>query len=295
MYDLSIRLKSSKEKDIKMTVKRLFELGWDCVAWTTVVNGKVSGTQIKPMKSVLLEPMQRRDAVQFRSLVSSSTASDIRQISRISVTIDDMIDAQSLTVGNAILNSFDIVSVRPGNIKVFAHLCKTADIDIITLDFTHRLPFPLNKKLLDEAVKRGIHFEIIYSPVIGPVAGARREVFSNTRVFIQYLRGRSLILSSGADSIGQLRGPMDVCNIGKLLPEKSLTPHFTHSLLTSLTHSLTHLLTHSLTNSFTHLLIDHYTTKQMTNFLNKDVNSYSTNYTNTEQTSVNLRNSPWTK
>jgi ribonuclease P/MRP protein subunit RPP1 len=216
MYDLNIKLKSTREKDLKITVKRLFELGWDCVAWTTLANGKVTGTQIKPIKGVLMESIQRRDALQLRSLVTGSTASaDIRQLSRITVTIDDMIDAQTLTVGNAVLNSFDIVAVRPGNMKVFAHLCKVAEIDIITLDFTHRLPFALNKKLLDEAVERGIFFEIVYSPVIGTVAGARREVFSNTRLFIQYLRGRNLILSSGADTLGQLRGPMDVCNIGK--------------------------------------------------------------------------------
>lgn len=215
MYDLNMRLKSTREKDTKLAVKRLYELGWDCVAWTTLANGKVSGNQIKPMKSVALEPIQKRDALELRSLVNSRSAeADIRQISRITVTVDDVIDAQTLTSGNAILNNFDIVAVRPGNLRVMAYLCKTAEIDIISLDFTRRLPFATNKKLLDEAVKRGIHFEIIYSPLIGTASGPRQEVFSNTRVLIQYLRGRNILLSSGADSIGQIRGPMDVNNIG---------------------------------------------------------------------------------
>jgi ribonuclease P/MRP protein subunit RPP1 len=60
------------------------------------------------------------------------------------------VDAQSLTIGNETLKNFDIIAVCPGNIKVFAYLCKTAEIDIISLDFTHRLPFGLNKKLIDE-------------------------------------------------------------------------------------------------------------------------------------------------
>ena len=215
---MNMRLKSSKEKDVRITVKRLFELGWDCVAWTTVANGKVSSNLIKPSKCILLEPIQRREALLLRSLVTGHSAiQDIRQLSRITVTVDDVIDAQLLTVGNAILNSFDIVAARPGNMKVMAYLCKTADIDIITLDFTHRLPFATNKKLLDEAVKRGIFIEILYSPIIGASSGARQEVFSNTRILIQYLRGKNIIISSGADNLAQIRGPMDVCNIGQMV------------------------------------------------------------------------------
>lgn len=218
MYDLNVRLKSSKEKDMKMAVKRMFELGWDCVVWTTIANGKATGNMIKPIKGVQLEPLQKRSALELRSLVTSSTAvPDLRQLTRLTMTVDDVIDAQSLTVGNVVLNSFDIVAVRPGNMKVMAYLCKTAEIDIITLDFTHRLPFATNKKLLDEAVKRGIFIEILYSPIIGIASGARQEVFANTRTLIQYLRGRNIILSSGADNLLQIRGPMDVCNIGVAL------------------------------------------------------------------------------
>lgn len=216
MYDLCVNLKSSKEKDLKLAIKRVFELGWDCVAWTTSVNGRVTGNHIKPVRNVIMEPIQRRDALELRSLTNSkSTITDVRQLNRITITVDDMMDAQMLTLGNTTLNSFDIIAVRPGNIKVMTHLCKTADIDIITLDFTHRLPFSINKKLLDEAVMRGIHFEILYSPILGIASGVRQEIFSNTRVLIQYLRGRNILLSSGADNIGQFRGPMDVCNIGK--------------------------------------------------------------------------------
>lgn len=216
MYDLCVNLKSSKEKDLKLAIKRIFELGWDCVAWTTSVNGRVTGNHIKPVKNIVMEPIHLRDALQLRSLANNKSANtDVRQLNRITITVDDMMDAQMLTLGNAMLNHFDIIAVRPGNIKVMAHLCKTADIDIITLDFTHRLPFSINKKLLDEAMLRGIYFEIIYSPILGSASGLRQEIFSNTRVLIQYLRGRNILLSSGADNVGQFRGPMDVCNIGK--------------------------------------------------------------------------------
>ncbi len=71
-------------------------------------------------------------------------------MSRITIAIDDMHDVQSLTVtgANEHLKSFDIVAICPGTQQVLTHLCKESDVDIICIDFTHRLPFPLNKKLV---------------------------------------------------------------------------------------------------------------------------------------------------
>ena len=49
------------------------------------------------------------------------------------------------------------------------------------------------------------------------VSNQRREVVAGSKLLIQYLRGRNLILSSGAELHSQLRGPKDVENIGGLL------------------------------------------------------------------------------
>jgi ribonuclease P/MRP protein subunit RPP1 len=136
----------------------------------------------------------------------------LRQLNRLSVTLDDLADAQSLTIGNEVVQMFDVIAATPGNAKVFAYLCKTADIDIITLDLGRRIPFQLNKKLIDEAVARGICFELCYSVILGSSA-SRKEMLSSSRTLVQYLRGRNLIFSSNADSVGQLRGPADVMNI----------------------------------------------------------------------------------
>ena len=148
---------------------------------------------------------------------SSSTPSTIRQLSRITLTIDELNDAHILTTTNETLLKFDIVAVSPGTIEVFTYLCKTAEIDIITLDFTHKLPFQINKKLIDEAVLRDIHFEIIYSPILISSSQVRREIFANTRVFIQYLNGKVIIVTSGSESLSSLRCPLDVCGIAEAL------------------------------------------------------------------------------
>ena len=148
---------------------------------------------------------------------SSAYTSTIRQLSRITLTIDELNDAHILTSTNETLLKFDIVAVSPGTIEVFTYLCKTAEIDIIALDFTHKIPFQLNKKLIDEAVLRGIHFEIIYSPIPISSSQVRREIFANTRVFIQYLNGKVIILTGGSESLSSLRSPLDVCGIAEAL------------------------------------------------------------------------------
>ena len=68
-------------------------------------------------------------------------------MSRITITIDDIIEAQNLTSGNETFKDFDIVAVCPGNVEVFIYLCKHAEVDIICLD-TNRKSFSPDKKVV---------------------------------------------------------------------------------------------------------------------------------------------------
>ena len=77
----------------------------------------------------------------------SATDTEMRQFTRVTLIIDDIAEAHAIA-GYDWIKQFDIVAVCPGNLQVFAHLCKCSDIDIITFDFTHRIPFAINKKLV---------------------------------------------------------------------------------------------------------------------------------------------------
>jgi RNase P/RNase MRP subunit p30 len=133
------------------------------------------------------------------------------------VIVNDVVDAQALVANNEILRRFDIVAARTNDAKCFEHLCRYADVDVISPDFSRMLNFGADKKLLDAATARGIHFEICYSPMVKYLT-ARRCTLTSTRVWVHFLRGgRHLILSSGAETALELRGPMDVLNIGKIL------------------------------------------------------------------------------
>eukprot|EP01041_Mallomonas_annulata_P002457 gene2457-4770_t len=191
-YDLNLRSRSSRDKDRQLIVKRAIELGYSCVAWTNDAFGKITGStqaQFKASHAVSLDQIQLKDALQLRLYVdsqsNSSNFTSLRQLSRLTLTVDDMSDAQSITISaaNDILKNYDIIAVCPGNQQILSHLCKESDVDIICFDFSHRSTFSLNKKL------------------------------------ILQLEGKLLRIPRfcGADTLNMMRGPLDVLNIARVL------------------------------------------------------------------------------
>ena len=78
---------------------------------------------------------------------------------------------------------------------------------------SQRLPFKLRPQHLQAAVQRGVHLEVLYAAALrDPMS--RRHLFSNAQALTRLLRGRGIVLSSGARVAMELRGPYDVINIG---------------------------------------------------------------------------------
>ncbi len=110
MYDLNIKSRSSREKDQQFIIKRLVSLGWNCIAWNKVVIGKP--TTYSPQKIVNLEPLDMREANKLRVMAGhKELQGQLRQLSRITVIIDDVMDAQALSIGNDLLNKLNL-SIR---------------------------------------------------------------------------------------------------------------------------------------------------------------------------------------
>jgi RNase P/RNase MRP subunit p30 len=183
----------------------MMQLGWSVVAWNSSVFGKLSPATTKPHVPVVLDSTRAADATQ--------STIELRQYTRVTVSVDELVEAQALHVNNETLRQFDIVAAAPGNQRVLAYLCQQADIDIISIDFAHH-SFSLNKKMLDAAVARGITFEICYSPLL---TASRPQVIANSKVLLQYLRGRHVIISSAAETMSAVRGTLDVINILRIM------------------------------------------------------------------------------
>lgn len=212
----------------------------------------ITGTlvQLKVPKPFAVSKRLLADMASSRCLAgvqALQSIDDFKQYSRVTLVVDDATDAQALTTGNAALMRFDIVAASPRSLSAFLHLCKQADVDIISLDFSHRMPFHIDQKhvrlcsvlpqsrvvfyiirtirlQVAAAVKRGILFEITHSPVTQSPA-TRRQLMESTRLVVEYMRGKQFILSSDAENLSQLRGPYDVLNIGCIigLPEEQVT------------------------------------------------------------------------
>lgn len=138
----------------------------------------------------------------------------LRQRKRITLKLEEVADAQKLIASDEV-KAYDVVAAEAMTPKVFQFLCEQGDIDLITFDVTNRLPFQLKRPWIATAMKRGLYFEITYTPCLGDTAG-RRYFFSNASNLVRFTNGKNLVFSSSATRDILLRSPYDVINIGLL-------------------------------------------------------------------------------
>lgn len=145
----------------------LFLVGYNIIAWNHQIYGKLNQQvitlfffftsyylinhfffliyfQIKPNNLIELTPLDYKNISKNSNIISGNN--NLRQFTRVTLFVDDINDAQVLSLTHEGLKRFDIVAASTNDGKVFNYLCTTAEIDIISLDFTRRIQFPLNKK-----------------------------------------------------------------------------------------------------------------------------------------------------
>ncbi|KAK3759218.1 hypothetical protein RRG08_054939 [Elysia crispata] len=191
------------------------ELGFERVAINNVVkslqSGKTKKQGGKPL-SVIQPPSQiLLNEASITALKAKRPK--FHQISRFTTVLDDASNTHRL--GTPEVQSYDIIAVQPTDEKTFQLACSTLDVDIICLNFTEQLGFTPKRPLIKLAIKRGIHFEIVYSPALKDNS-VKRNIISNAMSLISVSRGKGVIISSGADKPIDLRSPWDVVNLGKL-------------------------------------------------------------------------------
>lgn len=178
MYvDLSVNAKFNGQRDQVNFMNRVIELGYGAIAWNRTVTGNLNGNKLVPVTPIAINPKMINNntnrvlsgvntGIQCNScqlhvpepIVSpltsnnivqpTSSTAEIKQYVRLTYIVDEISEAQCLTSSNACLQQYDIVAAVPGNNKVLSYLCKTADIDIISFNFTQRLPMSLDKKMV---------------------------------------------------------------------------------------------------------------------------------------------------
>ncbi|KAL6956299.1 ribonuclease P [Sarracenia purpurea var. burkii] len=210
-----------KTARLKLVVKAM-ELGFAGVAYNRTIKGVMSEsdrcvTPLFPLSSVLkLAPSLSAAVKLHRDLLNVPSSAAFRQYTRLTVAVDSSSQASALNSGNPILKTYDIVAVRPLNQNAFEQACQASEVDLISIDFSEKLPFRLKLPMVIAAIKRGVYFEISYSGLVMD-AQARRQLISNAKLLVDWTKGKNLIFSSAAPSVTELRGPNDVANLSSLL------------------------------------------------------------------------------
>lgn len=156
-------------------------------------------------------------------------ATNLLQLKRLNFPVDDVTIAQDNLQLASIVNEYDLVVAQPKNEKAFVFACTSMKVDLISIDCSSRLNFRFKTDAVQTALRRGMHFEILYGSMLREQA-TRRQFISNVQSLVRECRGRQIVISSGARSVMDLRGPYDVINLGMFL---GLSEHQARSALTS--------------------------------------------------------------
>ncbi|MCL7048090.1 hypothetical protein MKW94_005252 [Papaver nudicaule] len=198
---------AKKNTRLKIAVKAM-ELGYSGIAYNRCMKGVMSDND-----SCTIFPFPLSSLLK---LLKVPLNTPFRQYTRLTVIVENIVQAGVLNSGNPVLKTYDLVAVKPLNQSVFDHVCKVSEVDLVAIDFSERLPFRLKLPMVKAAIERGIYFEITYSHLISDIQ-ARRQMVTNAKLLVDWTRGKDIIFTSGASSVNELRGPYDVANLSSLL------------------------------------------------------------------------------
>ncbi|XP_071949035.1 ribonuclease P protein subunit p30-like [Antedon mediterranea] len=202
-HDLNIPFTTDK-KQLQKLIGSAANVGYEVVAVNHVVRDK-KGLKNAPGPVELQNIDIANLKVKGRSL---------QQLSRVTLILKDNTTFARMSTDNAI-QSYDLLAVQPTTDKLFLLACTQLEVDIISLDFTQRLPFFMKYHPVRAAQDRGVHFEIIYTPAINNTT-ARRNIIGNAHALVAVNNGKNVIISSQAERVMEIRSPYDVANLGLL-------------------------------------------------------------------------------
>lgn len=110
------------------------------------------------------------------------------------------------------IKKFHLVAGLPQSDQAFQHACSTFPGDLIAMgaiDVKHSLA---SHKFFQMAARRGIYFELQYSPVIRD-SNCRKDTIVMAQNLISHRKGKCIVISSGAQNSFEVRSPYDIANL----------------------------------------------------------------------------------
>ncbi|KAI4124012.1 MAG: hypothetical protein LQ338_005019 [Usnochroma carphineum] len=193
-YDLSVPY-TKNQAELQHVLAFLTELGYDTVALSYTVNGKLPADLTSPIPSTLPFPTPKK----------------LRLVTRCTLHFSDPSQNHRLS---SLASHYTLLAIRPTSEKTLQQACiSLTPIDLISLDCSIRYPFYFRQKPLLAAVERGVRIEICYGVGILGDGEKRRNLIGNATQLVRATKGRGLVISSEAGSALACRGPWDVVNL----------------------------------------------------------------------------------
>eukprot|EP00917_Polyrhabdina_sp_WS-2016_P009626 GHVP01021285.1.p1 GENE.GHVP01021285.1~~GHVP01021285.1.p1 ORF type:complete len:261 (+),score=35.97 GHVP01021285.1:46-828(+) len=151
------------------------------------------------------------------SLLSPSPIDSVYSFRAVSINCHNIEDANFVNKFSKNSRPVDILIVRPTDQRVWFNFVETADVDMISIDFSApEFPFPIKKKQILLAARRNIFFEIRLSD-INSSDEARVFFFRNVQTLVRFLPASQVIITSGARKEFEIRSCADREAIASIL------------------------------------------------------------------------------
>ncbi|XP_059618613.1 ribonuclease P protein subunit p30 [Phlebotomus argentipes] len=196
---------TENHNDLKEIVETLIKLGYKNAAIEQQFDNTVfeKNKSTKRAGDVFQPPVNLNFLEQFRK--------DIKIYSRLTIIYSD--NSISHHMGTSLnLKKYDIIAGLPKTEAGLQHCCQTFNGDIISFNTDEKF-MKCSRKFYKLAVQRNVFFEIQYSPAILD-RSKRRCIIRKAHGYYSLGKSENIIISSGATSAFQLRGPYDIACLG---------------------------------------------------------------------------------
>ncbi|XP_012239851.1 ribonuclease P protein subunit p30 [Bombus impatiens] len=214
-YDLCVNVPGNQTQNLYPILSKLCEYGFKTVAINTNVDESVLGTEKKRKKKGGDSETSQGIVLETIDIGSIRKEFDgrLRIFNRITFFCSDFAKTHIVNHCSS-LKKFDLYAFAPKTQSALQFACTQLNADIITLR-SNATSFKLNKKLYDQAIERGIHFEIQYVDLLN--VEFRKSTIHYSHLFHTYGKSKNVILSSGVSDIKTIRNPYDLINLACLL------------------------------------------------------------------------------
>ncbi|XP_068982458.1 ribonuclease P protein subunit p30 [Bombus flavifrons] len=214
-YDLCVNVSGNQTQNLYPILSKLCEYGFKTVAINTNVDESVLGTEKKRKRKGGDSETSQGIVLETIDIGSIRKEFDgrLRIFSRITFFCSDFAKTHIVNHCSS-LKKFDLYAFAPKTQSALQFACTQLNADIITLR-SNATSFKLNKKLYDQAIERGIHFEIQYVDLLN--VESRKNTIHYSHLFHTYGKSKNVILSSGVSDIKTIRNPYDLINLACLL------------------------------------------------------------------------------